>query len=187
MTGGVVSRATVTVKVQVTDSRQEFVARQVTRVVPRMNKAPEGGVQVTMAFVGQLPVVVGGGYVTKAVLATPQCQLVLLGGQVMRRGLDCWAGASAATRARKARRRSKTRFDCGVRKWRQADRPLFGVAPKRTRRENELFITSLWSWISVWSRLCGTRPVKVIKKFPARVTKFPHAYARTLELDLRAS
>ena len=110
MRGGVVSRATVTVKVHVADSRQEFVARQVTVVVPRMNTAPDGGVQVTMAFVGQLPVVVGGGYVTTAVLATPQSQLVLLDGQVMRRGLDCWPGASAATIARKGRSRSKTRF-----------------------------------------------------------------------------
>ena len=87
MTGGRVSRATVTVNVQVSDSRQEFVARQDTRVVPRMNVAPDGGVQVTTALVGQPAVVVGGGYVTTAVLATPQCQLVRLGGHVMRRGL----------------------------------------------------------------------------------------------------
>jgi len=75
-TGGMVSRATVTVNVQVADSRQEFVARQVTVVVPRTNVAPDGGAQVTTALVGQLPVVVGAGYVTIAVLATPQCQLV---------------------------------------------------------------------------------------------------------------
>lgn len=61
MTGGIVSRATVTVKLQTADSRQEFVARQVTVVVPRMNTAPEGGVQVTRAFVGQEDEVVGAG------------------------------------------------------------------------------------------------------------------------------
>jgi hypothetical protein len=55
MTGGVVSRATVTVKVQTADSRQ------VTVVVPRMNNAPEGGEQVTTALVGQPAVVVGAG------------------------------------------------------------------------------------------------------------------------------
>jgi hypothetical protein len=86
MTGGMVSRATVTVKVQVADSRQEFVARQVTTVAPRMNVAPDGGEQLTMAFVGQVAVVVGAGYVTIAVLATPQSQLVRFGGQLMLRG-----------------------------------------------------------------------------------------------------
>lgn len=61
MTGGVVSRATVTVNVQTADSRQEFVARQVTGVVPRMNTAPDGGEHVTMALVGHPAVVVGAG------------------------------------------------------------------------------------------------------------------------------
>lgn len=61
MTGGIVSRATVTVKLQTADSRQEFVARQVTVVVPRMNTAPEGGAQVPRAFVGQEDEVVGAG------------------------------------------------------------------------------------------------------------------------------
>lgn len=61
MIGGVVSCATVTVKLQVADSRQELVARQVTVVVPRMKVLPEGGLHVTVALVGQLPVVVGGG------------------------------------------------------------------------------------------------------------------------------
>jgi hypothetical protein len=61
MAGGTVSRATVTVNVQTADSRHEFVARQVTGVVPRMNTAPDGGVQVTTAFVGQPAVVVGAG------------------------------------------------------------------------------------------------------------------------------
>ncbi len=55
------SRATVTVKVQTADSRQELVARHVTVVVPSMNNAPEGGVQVTTAFVGQAEDVVGAG------------------------------------------------------------------------------------------------------------------------------
>ena len=61
MTGGMVSCATVTVKLHVADSRQELVARQVTVVVPRMKVLPDGGLQVTMALVGQLPVVAGGG------------------------------------------------------------------------------------------------------------------------------
>ena len=61
MTGGVVSCATVTVKLHVADSRQEFVARQVTVVGPRMKVLPEGGLHVTVALVGQLPVVVGSG------------------------------------------------------------------------------------------------------------------------------
>jgi hypothetical protein len=54
-----------------------------------MNVAPDGGTQVTTALVGQLPVVIGAGYETTAVLATPQSQLVWLGGQATRRGLDC--------------------------------------------------------------------------------------------------
>ena len=107
MTGGVVSRATVTVKVQTADSRQELVARQVTVVVPRMKLAPDGGEQVTTALVGQLPVVVGAGKVTTAVLATPQVQLVWLGGQLMRSGMDCWPKASGITPARIATRRKK--------------------------------------------------------------------------------
>ena len=61
MTGGVVSCATVMVKMHVADSRQELVARQFTVVVPRMKVLPDGGVHVTVALVGQLPVVVGVG------------------------------------------------------------------------------------------------------------------------------
>ena len=61
MTGGTVSRTTVMLKLHVADWRQELVARQLTVVVPRMNVPPDGGVQVTMALVGQLPVVVGRG------------------------------------------------------------------------------------------------------------------------------
>ena len=49
------------VKLHVTDSRQELVARQVTVVVPRMKVLPDGGLHVTVALVGQLPVVVGVG------------------------------------------------------------------------------------------------------------------------------
>jgi hypothetical protein len=128
MTGGMVSRATVTLNVHVTDSRQEFVARQVTGVVPRMNTAPDGGVQVTMAFVGQLPVVVGGGYVTTAVLATPQSQLVRFGGQVMRSGLVIWAAAEDAS------------------------------ATRSGKSTCSLFITSQWSWNCDCPRLCATRP-----------------------------
>ena len=58
ITGGIVSRATVAVKVQTADSRQELVARHVTVVLPSGNSAPEGGEQVTMAFVGQ-PAIAG--------------------------------------------------------------------------------------------------------------------------------
>ena len=105
------SRATVTVKLQMADSRQEFVARQVTVVVPRMKTAPEGGVQVTTALVGQLPVVVGAGYVTTAVLATPHSQLVRSGGQVMRRGMDSWARTSTAGNVSRERRRTTRKPD----------------------------------------------------------------------------
>jgi hypothetical protein len=61
MRGGMVSRATVTVKLHVADSRQELVAVQFTVVVPRIKRAPDGGLQVTTGLVGQLPVVVGAG------------------------------------------------------------------------------------------------------------------------------
>ena len=61
MTGGVVSRVTVTVNVHTADSRQELVARQVTGVVPKLNELPEAGVQVMDAVVGQPLVVVGVG------------------------------------------------------------------------------------------------------------------------------
>jgi hypothetical protein len=62
MTGGVVSRATVTLNVHTADSRQEFVARQVTGVVPRANTAPDGGLHVTVGFpMAQSSVAVGGG------------------------------------------------------------------------------------------------------------------------------
>lgn len=124
------SRATVTVNVQVTDSRQEFVARQVTGVVPRMNTAPDGGVQVTMAFVRQPAVVVGAGYVTMAVLATPQCQLVRLGGQVMRRGLVPWPMASAASTTSSGTSRARSRRGAHLLPQELADRPGFGNAPK---------------------------------------------------------
>jgi hypothetical protein len=62
MAGGTVSRATVTVNVQTADSRHEFVARQVTGVVPRVNTAPDGGLHVTVGFpMAQSSVAVGGG------------------------------------------------------------------------------------------------------------------------------
>lgn len=60
-TGGRVSCATVTVKVQVAVSRQALVARQVTTVEPRMKVDPEGGVQTTVGVPVQLSVVVGSG------------------------------------------------------------------------------------------------------------------------------
>jgi len=62
MAGGVVSRATVTRKVQMTTSPHRLVAVQVTVVVPRMNSAPDGGLQTTDgAKVQFAPVVVGTG------------------------------------------------------------------------------------------------------------------------------
>ena len=60
MTGDVVSRARVTVKLQTADSRHELSARQSTVVEPSMNVLPEGGLHVTSMLV-QLPVVVGVG------------------------------------------------------------------------------------------------------------------------------
>ena len=95
ITGGVMSRATVTVKVQVARSPQILVAVQVTVVVvPRMNGAPEGGLQMTVTGPVQFPPeVVGVGYTTGAVLLTPQIQLVRLSGQLMLRGGDIWATA----------------------------------------------------------------------------------------------
>jgi hypothetical protein len=125
MVGGVISCATVTVNVQVADSRQEFVARQVTGVVPRMNTAPDGGVQVTTAFVGQRSVVVGAGYLTTAVLATPQIQLVWPGGQLMRRGVGVCATTAGANPARnpnplRIRAESKT-FNLTPERWRADD------------------------------------------------------------------
>jgi hypothetical protein len=145
MTGGVVSRATVTVNVQMADSRQEFVARQVTVVVPRMKVAPDGGVQVTTALVGQLPVVVGTGYVTTAVLATPQSQLVRLGGQLIRKGLDCWPTASAASMTSSGMSRIKGCFSFATTILQRLERPCFGAGPNTTLGENCLFITSQWS------------------------------------------
>lgn len=146
MTGGVVSRATVTVKVQTADSRQELVARHITVVVPRMNTPPDGGVQVSTAFVGQLPVVVGTEYVTMAVLATPQCQLVRLGGQLMRRGLDCWPTASATSRTSSGTRKRRRRHGFEAIALGQAQRSRFGAVPKGTPGEDGFFITSQWSW-----------------------------------------
>ena len=61
MTGGMVSRTTVMLKLHVADWRQELVARQLTMVAPKMKVLPDGGVQVTRALVGQLPVAVGRG------------------------------------------------------------------------------------------------------------------------------
>ena len=130
------SRATVTVNVQMADSRQEFVARQVTVVVPRMKAAPDGGVQVTTALVGQLPVVVGTGYVTTAVLATPQSQLVRLGGQLIRKGLDCWPTASAANMMSSVARRNRDRFGFEATALQRLERPCFGAGPNTTLGEN---------------------------------------------------
>ena len=61
MTGGMVSCAIVMVKLHTADSRQALVARHVTVVGPRMKALPEAGVQVRVAFVGQLPEIADAG------------------------------------------------------------------------------------------------------------------------------
>jgi len=62
MTGGIVSCATVTRKLQVSRSPQRLVAVHVTVVVPRMNSAPDGGLHVITGAKLQLPPVgVGAG------------------------------------------------------------------------------------------------------------------------------
>jgi hypothetical protein len=77
ISGGVVSCASVTLNEQVSCSPQELVAVQFTVVVPRMNSPPDGGVQFIIGRKLQFPAVVAGvGYVTNAVLATPQIQFV---------------------------------------------------------------------------------------------------------------
>ena len=81
MTGGVVSRATVTVKVQVVRLVQSSVAVQVTVVVPSEKNVPDAGEQVTATFVSALSVAVGGGHDTEAVVAdAPQSQTMRLVG-----------------------------------------------------------------------------------------------------------
>ena len=66
MLGGVTSRATVTVKVQVVRLVQSSVAVQVTVLVPGGKKLPDGGEQVTVTFGSALSVAVGGGQETWA-------------------------------------------------------------------------------------------------------------------------
>jgi uncharacterized alkaline shock family protein YloU len=64
MAGGVTSRATVTVNVQVVRFVQSSVAVQVTVVVPGGNSEPDGGEQVTVTFGSALSVAIGGGHDT---------------------------------------------------------------------------------------------------------------------------
>jgi len=64
MTGGVRSRMTVTVNVQVVRLVQSSVAVQVTVVVPGGNSEPDGGEQVTATFGSALSVAIGGGHDT---------------------------------------------------------------------------------------------------------------------------
>ena len=59
MTGGVLSRTTVTVNVQVLRFVQSSVAVQVTLVVPIGNELPDAGVQVTVTLGARLSVAVG--------------------------------------------------------------------------------------------------------------------------------
>ena len=79
---------------------------QVTVVVPRMNSAPEGGLQMTVVGNVQLPpVVVGGGYTTGVVLLIPQIQFVRSGGQLMRSGFVAWPHADKANMTSNGSRR----------------------------------------------------------------------------------
>jgi hypothetical protein len=64
MAGGVTSRATVTVNVQVVRLVQSSVAVQVTVVVPGGNSEPEGGEHVTATLGSALSVAIGGGHDT---------------------------------------------------------------------------------------------------------------------------
>jgi len=95
--GGVVSRATVTVKMQVSRSPQSLVAAQLTVDVPTVNKLPEGGTQDTWAGNRQLFETAGAGYGT-ATGPVPQVQMIWLVGQIIRRGAT-WALTCAAAKA----------------------------------------------------------------------------------------
>jgi hypothetical protein len=66
MEGGVTSRATVTVNVQVVRFVQSSVAVQVTVVVPGGNSEPEGGEHVTATLGSALSVAIGRGHDTCA-------------------------------------------------------------------------------------------------------------------------
>jgi hypothetical protein len=61
MAGGVTSRATVTVKVQVVRLVQSSVAVQVTVVVPGGKRLPAGGKHVTVTLLSALSVAIGVG------------------------------------------------------------------------------------------------------------------------------
>ena len=75
--GGCVSRATVTVNVQVVRLVQLSVAVQLTVVVPRGNVLPDGGEQSTATLVSALYVAVGKGHDTTAVVvAVPHSQKI---------------------------------------------------------------------------------------------------------------
>jgi hypothetical protein len=73
MIGSMVSRITVTVKVQFVRSRQSFVTVQRTVLTPIGNRLPDGGVNVTTAFEAQSPATFGVAKVT-ATGAVPQIQ-----------------------------------------------------------------------------------------------------------------
>ena len=81
MAGGVRSRITVTVNVQVVRFVQSSVAVQVTVVVPGGNKEPDGGAQATATLASALSVAVGGGQETRASgTVVPQSQTMRLVG-----------------------------------------------------------------------------------------------------------
>jgi hypothetical protein len=77
MVGGCVSRATVTLNVQVVRLVQLSVAVQVTVVVPSGKVLPDGGKQVTATLVSALSVADGKGHDTTAVVvAVPHSQTI---------------------------------------------------------------------------------------------------------------
>ena len=80
MTGGDVSRAMVTVNVQVVRLVQSSVAVQVTVEVPSGNELFDGGEQETTTLVSALSVAEGSVNETRAVDAVPQSQTMRLVG-----------------------------------------------------------------------------------------------------------
>jgi hypothetical protein len=87
----------------------------------------------------------------------------------MRKGLDCWATASAASMMSSGTIKNRSCFGFEATAPGQAERARFRGFSQGTLGENGFFITSQWSWN--WPRLCATRPDRVIKQFSVGVTK----------------
>jgi hypothetical protein len=101
MTGGVVSRATVTVKVQVSRSRQRLVAVQATVLVPSGKELPDGGLHVIEAVEAQSPLTFGDGKVTFTAFVL-QVHTMRLVGQMIFRGFGVCAFSGCANAKRLA-------------------------------------------------------------------------------------